>query len=177
MCGGGGPGTGPSKAIAQSDGSFQVWGRATFISGCHNATWCFVIAPVFDGDDIRLTNGAPTVNLWFLHCDQREILDTWDVAGLRGSGSHDVVTTGGVVPERFAAVDLVATPPLYDNPVYRIPVPLRLAYNKAAVGGRAGRRRLRRHQRRTACLADTTGRSSRSRVGTTLARRAMAQGR
>jgi len=133
MCGGGGPGTTPSRAVAQPDGSFRVWGHTTFISGCHNATWCFMVAPVFDGDEIRLTDGAPTVKLWFLHRDQWEILDTWDVAGLRGSGSHDVVTDGGLVPERFAGVDLVTVPPLYENPVYRIPVPLRLAYNKAAV--------------------------------------------
>jgi len=133
MCGGGGPGTVPSRAVAQPDGSYKVWGQATFISGCHNATWFFIVAPVFDGDEIRLTNGAPTVKLWMLHRDQWEILDTWDVAGLRGSGSHDVITEGGVVPERFAAVDLVTVPPLYDNPVFRIPVPLRLAYNKAAV--------------------------------------------
>ena len=44
-----------------------------------------------------------------------------------------MVTEGGLVPERFAGVDLVTVPPLYENPVYRIPVPLRLAYNKAAV--------------------------------------------
>jgi len=133
MCGGGGPGTTPSRAVAQPDGSFRVWGHTTFISGCHNATWCFMVAPVFDGDEIRLTNGAPTVKLWMLHRDQWQINDTWDVAGLRGSGSHDVVTDGGGVPERFAEVDLVTMPPLYENPVYRIPVPLRLAYNKAAV--------------------------------------------
>jgi alkylation response protein AidB-like acyl-CoA dehydrogenase len=133
MCGGGGPGTTPSRAVEQPDGSYRVWAHTTFISGCHNATWCFMVAPVFDGDEIRLTNGAPTVKLWMLHRDQWEILDTWDVAGLRGSGSHDVVTEGGVVPERFAEVDLVTVPPLYENPVYRIPVPLRLAYNKAAV--------------------------------------------
>ena len=133
MCGGGGPGTTPSRAVAQPDGSFRVWGHTTFISGCHNATWCFMVAPVFDGDEMRLTDGVPTVKLWMLHRDQWEILDTWDVAGLRGSGSHDVVTEGGVVPERFAEVDLVTVPPLYENPVYRIPVPLRLAYNKAAV--------------------------------------------
>jgi alkylation response protein AidB-like acyl-CoA dehydrogenase len=133
MCGGGGPGTTPSRAVEQPDGSYRVWAHTTFISGCHNATWCFMVAPVFDGDEIRLTNGAPTVKLWMLHRDQWEILDTWDVAGLRGSGSHDVVTEGGVVPARFAGVDLVTVPPLYENPVYRIPVPLRLAYNKAAV--------------------------------------------
>jgi alkylation response protein AidB-like acyl-CoA dehydrogenase len=133
MCGGGGPGTTPSKAVAQPDGSYRIWGHTTFISGCHNATWCFMVAPVFDGDELRLTDGAPTVKLWMLHRDQWEILDTWDVAGLRGSGSHDVVTDGGLVPERFADVDLVTVPPLYENPVFRIPVPLRLAYNKAAV--------------------------------------------
>ena len=133
MCGGGGPGTTPSRAVAQPDGSYRIWGHTTFISGCHNATWCFMVAPVFDGDEVRLTNGVPTVKLWMLHRDEWEILDTWDVAGLRGSGSHDVVTEGGLVPERFAGVDLVTVPALYENPVYRIPVPLRLAYNKAAV--------------------------------------------
>ena len=133
MCGGGGPGTTPSRAVAQPDGSYRIWGHTTFISGCHNATWCFMVAPVFDGDEVRLTDGVPTVKLWMLHRDEWEILDTWDVAGLRGSGSHDVVTEGGLVPERFAGVDLVTVPPLYENPVYRIPVPLRLAYNKAAV--------------------------------------------
>jgi alkylation response protein AidB-like acyl-CoA dehydrogenase len=133
MCGGGGPGTRPSRAVAQPDGSYRVWGQTTFISGCHNATWCFMAAPVFENDAVKVVNGAPVVKLWMLHRDQWEIHDTWDVSGLRGSGSHDVSTDGGVVPERFAGVDLVSLPALYDNPVYRIPVPLRLAYNKAAV--------------------------------------------
>lgn len=133
MCGGGGPGTRPSKAIAQPDGSYRVWGQATFMSGCHNATWCFMVAPVFEDDAIKIVNDAPVVKLWMLHRDQWQIEDSWDVSGLRGSGSHTVVTGGGVVPARFAGVDLVSLPARYDNPVYRVPVPLRLAYNKAAV--------------------------------------------
>lgn len=133
MCGGGGPGTRPSKAVEQRDGSYRVWAHATFISGCHNATWCFMIAPVVEDDSVKIVDGAPIVKLWMLHRSEWQILDTWDVAGLRGSGSHDVVTEGGLVPARFAAVDLVTVPPLYDNPVFRVPVPLRLAYNKAAV--------------------------------------------
>jgi indole-3-acetate monooxygenase len=133
MCGGGGPGTRPSKAVAQPDGSYRVWGSATFMSGCYNATWCFIVAPVFEDDAIKIVNGAPIVKLWMLHRDQWSIEDTWDVAGLRGSGSNTVVTDGGIVPARFTGVDLVGLPALYDNPVYRVPVPLRLAYNKAAV--------------------------------------------
>lgn len=133
MCGGGGPGTRPSKAVEQRDGSSRVWAHATFISGCHNATWCFMIAPIVEDDAVKVVDGAPVVKLWMLHRNEWEILDMWDVAGLRGSGSHDVVTEGGLVPARFAAVDLVTLPPLYDNPVFRVPIPLRLAYNKAAV--------------------------------------------
>ena len=63
MCGGGGPGTLPSKAVEQSDGSYRVWGQATFISGCHNATWCFMIAPVVEDDSVKIVNGAPVMKL------------------------------------------------------------------------------------------------------------------
>ncbi|NJN51552.1 MAG: hypothetical protein HC809_07005 [Gammaproteobacteria bacterium] len=134
MCGGGGPGTTPSKAVAQKDGSFLVSGQATFISGCHNAEWFFLAAPILDGDTPRVgADGVPAFKLWFINRTQFEILDTWDVAGLRGSGSHDVRVTDARVSERLAQVDLMVTPALYENPVFRIPVPLRLAYNKAAV--------------------------------------------
>jgi alkylation response protein AidB-like acyl-CoA dehydrogenase len=71
--------------------------------------------------------------MWFLHRDQWEIVDTWDVAGLRGSGSNDVRAEGGLVPEKYVGVDLMTIPAHYDNPVFRMPVPLRLAYNKVAV--------------------------------------------
>jgi alkylation response protein AidB-like acyl-CoA dehydrogenase len=70
--------------------------------------------------------------MFFMHRSQWDIEDTWDVAGLRGSGSHDVVSRGGHVPAEHVGVQLVG-PPRHDNPVFRIPVPLRLSYNKAAV--------------------------------------------
>lgn len=134
MCGGGGPGSKPSRAVRNPDGSYRVWGQATFISGCHNADWCFMAAPVFVGDELQMTpEGGPMVRMFFIHKSEFKILDTWDMAGLRGSGSHDVEADGAFVPAEHADVGLVVFPPVYDNPVYRIPVPLRLAYNKAAV--------------------------------------------
>jgi alkylation response protein AidB-like acyl-CoA dehydrogenase len=91
-------------------------------------------APAFDGDELmRTPEGQPVVRMNFLHRSEFTILDTWDVAGLRGSGSHDVLADGAVVPAKLADVTLVQFPAHYENPVYRIPVPLRLAYNKAAV--------------------------------------------
>ena len=134
MCGGGGPGSTPPRAERTADGGIRVWGQSTFISGCHNATWCFMGAPIMDGDKPELgPEGNPIFKMWFLHRDQWEILDTWDVAGLRGSGSHDVKADGAYVPKEHIGVDLMVTPAHYDNPVYRMPVPLRLSYNKVAI--------------------------------------------
>ncbi|MEK9871360.1 MAG: acyl-CoA dehydrogenase family protein [Gammaproteobacteria bacterium] len=134
MCGGGGPGTTPPRAERQPDGSVKVWGQATFISGCHNADYCFMGAPLMKGHEPDLDeNGQPQYKLWFMPRDQWEIVRTWDVAGLRGSGSDDVKADGAVVPAKYTGIDLFTTPAHYENPVYRMPVPLRLAYNKSAV--------------------------------------------
>jgi len=135
MCGGGGPGSKPAYAKKQPDGSFKVWGETTFISGCHNSTWCFMGAVIVDDTSSPVLNaqGEPQVKMWFLHRSQWEIVDTWDCAGLRGSGSHNVRTEGGIVEPQWLDVDLMKTPALYDNPVFRIPVPLRLSYNKVAI--------------------------------------------
>ena len=46
LCGGGGPGTTPFRAERQSDGSVRVTAQTMFISGCHNANWCFLGAPL-----------------------------------------------------------------------------------------------------------------------------------
>lgn len=133
MCGGGGPGTTPPRAERCPEG-VRVWGQSTFISGCHNADWCFMGAPLMQGDQPELDDaGNPIFKLWFMPRDQWEIVDTWDVAGLRGSGSNDVKAEGALVPEKFVGVDLFTLPAHYDNPVYRMPVPLRLSYNKVAV--------------------------------------------
>ena len=133
MCGGGGPGTKASRAVKES-GGFRLWSQSSFISGCHNSEWCFQSAPMFDGDDPILdANGQPTMRTFFVNRSQYEILPTWDVAGLRGSGSDDVKVDGALIDEKWLPVELVKLPALYPNPVYRIPIPLRLAYNKAAV--------------------------------------------
>ncbi len=132
MCGGGGPGSTPSHAIRQSDGSVRVWGETTFISGVHNAEWCFMAAPLVKEGEEHTANPM-AARMWFLHKSQYEIIDVWNMAGLRGSGSNTVRAKGAVVPEKYTGVELVSLPAHYDNPVFRIPVPLRLSYNKVAI--------------------------------------------
>jgi alkylation response protein AidB-like acyl-CoA dehydrogenase len=51
-----------------------------------------------------------------------EILDTWHVAGLRGTGSHDVAVHGARVPFERTAMPFYE-PARFDGPLYRLPFP------------------------------------------------------
>ena len=144
MCGGGGPGTVPGKAVEQPDGSFKIWGQTTFQSGCHQVEWAFMSCPIYESEDAEgpimdEAAGMPRMKMFFVNKSIFEIVDTWDVAGLRGSGSHDVKVDGAVIEKKWLDVELMKLPALYPNPVFRIPVPLRLSYNKAAVALGVGR--------------------------------------
>ena len=59
-----------------------------------------------------------------------EIVDNWDTAGMRGTGSHDIRTTDVFVPDRLASSYAAPLPP-YQNPTYRNAT--QVDYNKAAV--------------------------------------------
>jgi alkylation response protein AidB-like acyl-CoA dehydrogenase len=133
MCGGGGPGTQPARAV-RVPGGYQVWAQTTFMSGCHHSEWAFQSAPIYEnGEMVMEPSGMPKMKMFFIHRSKWEIIDTWDVAGLRGSGSWDVKTDGAIVEDKWLPVELFQLPSHYDNPVFKIPVPLRLSYNKAAV--------------------------------------------
>lgn len=133
MCGGGGPGTQPSRAV-KHNGGWKVWAQSTFMSGCHNSTWAFQSAALFDGDRPMLNEQSqPIIRTFFLHRDQWEILDTWDVASLRGSGSHDVKTEGAWVSPKYEPVQLILPARHSTNPVFRMPTNVRLSFNKAGV--------------------------------------------
>ena len=94
MCGGGGTGSIPATAVRQPDGGFRVTGESTFISGCWNSEWCFMPAPeVEEGQDIRHADFS-TMRMRFMHRSEWEIVETWDVAGIRGSGSDNVRAEG-----------------------------------------------------------------------------------
>ncbi len=134
MCGGGGPGTTPARAERQADGGVKVWGRTTFTSACDIADYAFMPAALSKNGAPELdAAGKPIFKFWMLPRSQWEILRTWDMSGLRGSGSDDVLAQGAYVDPKHVDVDLWALPSHYENPVFRIPIPLRLAFNKAAL--------------------------------------------
>jgi alkylation response protein AidB-like acyl-CoA dehydrogenase len=57
-----------------------------------------VAAPIVDGDTPRMGAVGPEMVMAFLPPGDVEIIDTWHVTGLRGSGSHDLRVHQVVVP-------------------------------------------------------------------------------
>jgi alkylation response protein AidB-like acyl-CoA dehydrogenase len=92
------------------DGGIVVNGRWQWGSGTAHCTW-------IGGGVLVEGGGAPFA---FFERDQVEILDTWRVAGLRGTGSNDYVVRDAFVPEgRW--VHVLRAEPVVDAPLYRMP--------------------------------------------------------
>src|SRR5499426_3246753 len=93
-------------------GGYRITGHWFFASGCMHSSALHGACKVFDRDKPRLRpNGDQEVRIaYFYPKSLARIVDTWDVSGLRGTGSHDIVVEDLFVPEErtFSALDLRA---------------------------------------------------------------------
>ena len=84
----------------RSGDNYRVSGQWSFVSGIHNAH--VFGATVVREEDNNLD--PPPRYYAILETGQYDIVDTWRVSGLRGSGSHDVRVDNAIVrPERIVA--------------------------------------------------------------------------
>ncbi len=89
----------PFGRAERREGGFEVSGRWQFASGCTHCTWYFVLCQEYDGDTPQFhPHGAPRTLACFLPIEQYTIDETWNVSGMAGSGSHDVVLQRAFVP-------------------------------------------------------------------------------
>lgn len=113
--------TTPTGKATIVDGGYEVSGRWQWGSGIHNSRWITGVAQVFEGDTPRVLGDQPEQRLMLFGAGDVEILDTWNVSGLRGTGSHDFRVERAFVPVDRSIV-LGVTPPVLDGPLYRIPI-------------------------------------------------------
>jgi alkylation response protein AidB-like acyl-CoA dehydrogenase len=113
---------GALKAIGRArrvrDG-FALEGRWPFNSGAPHASWFTEGALVVDDDGVPVTrpDGQPDWRLFCVPAREVQILDTWHVAGLRGTASHDV-TISTVVPDELTMNPILSLA-AQDAPQYR----------------------------------------------------------
>lgn len=112
----------PVAKVTPVEGGYRISGRWGFSSGSEHCTWCFLggIIPA-DGDM------PPEHGTFLLPISDYRIEHNWDVLGLRGTGSHDIVVEDAFVPahrvQRTNNWSMAATPgrELNTNPIYAIP--------------------------------------------------------
>ncbi|HEY7577780.1 MAG TPA: acyl-CoA dehydrogenase family protein [Acetobacteraceae bacterium] len=101
-------------------GGYRVDGRWSLVSGCELAAWMVLLCVVHAEGRPRLTGaGVPDIRFMLLPASGCEIVDTWTVGGLRGTGSHDVAVRDVVVPEDFGSGFF--DPYVLPEPRYRLP--------------------------------------------------------
>ena len=111
----------PYGRAIEVDGGYRVSGRWPFASGCTHCTMLVGGSLVMDGAAPRVTNGMPEYRMAVFPIDDVEIIDTWHVAGLRGTGSRDMAVHDVFVPhDRMLSPGRDAL--VVDSPTYRYPV-------------------------------------------------------
>jgi alkylation response protein AidB-like acyl-CoA dehydrogenase len=104
-------------------GGYRVTGRLPFVSHCRNATWFTANARL--GETAQQPGGSalPEIIRVFIPMETCEIIDTWDVLGMRGTGSHDVAVTDVFVPEilTFPVTPDFVPGAHYQGALYRFP--------------------------------------------------------
>lgn len=122
----------PSAKAISVPGGYRVTGKHAYGTGCHHASWMASRAQIVDDGTPRLLpNGDPEIRYFMVPADQAEIIDTWDVAGLRGTGTHHWAVQDVFVPEeRTFSPDAIAGPAY--APIYLIPRQILAACGDAA---------------------------------------------
>jgi indole-3-acetate monooxygenase len=114
------------------EGGYRVTGRQGFSTGCRNAAWVAAHAQIIDNGKVRLDKGVPETRYLFVPVAEAELLDTWHVRGMRGTGTHHFAVHDVFVPAERTVLSVTA-PLIETGPLYQIPRTLKFASGDASV--------------------------------------------
>lgn len=87
----------PQGVAVPTDGGYVLHGRWNFSSGTDHCDWIFLGALVGDADG-RPKQSPNGLHVVLSRADYTIVEDSWDVIGLCGTGSKDIVVDGAFVP-------------------------------------------------------------------------------
>ena len=116
----------PTGKAERVSGGYKVYGRWSFSSGCDHCKG--VNLGAIAGTIEIAGNQVPDFRSFLLHRGQYRIEDNWSVAGLKGTGSKDIVVEDSFVPDYRTQSHLeyglnrpLPGQKLNDGPLYRLP--------------------------------------------------------
>ncbi len=130
----------PKGQVTPVDGGFKFSGRWGFSSGIDHCDWVFLGGLIFSEGQ------PPEYRTFLLPRSDFEVIDTWHVMGLKGTGSKDIVVKDVFVPEyrtHKASGGFMGTNPgreTFTADLYKLPfgqIFVR-AVSTAAIGGLQG---------------------------------------
>jgi 3-hydroxy-9,10-secoandrosta-1,3,5(10)-triene-9,17-dione monooxygenase len=83
----------PVGKAVPAQGGYRLGGHWKYSSGCEHCTWAFLGAAIANG-----SGPTPERGLFLVPRGDYEIVDTWHVAGLKATGSNDIVVKDAFVP-------------------------------------------------------------------------------
>lgn len=108
------------KAVLDGD-VYRVSGRWAFCSGSVGAGWYAAFCGVYDGEQPLLDESGNRVIVALpVPMGECRIDDTWDSAGLRGTGSHHVTIEASTVPVAYGFT--LSSPARPGTPLYSLPI-------------------------------------------------------
>jgi indole-3-acetate monooxygenase len=112
-----GPGPGEARVVA---GGFEVSGKFDFASGSRLASFLGAHVPVIEADGTRRlgTNGKPMTYTMLFPKSAALVRDTWQVMGLRGTGSDSYTLEKLFVPEAYSLPRYTARQPRVSGKLY-----------------------------------------------------------
>lgn len=123
----------PMGKATFDQGGYQLSGHWNWASGSANCHWLLGGAMVMDKGKPRLgADGVPETRQFLYPADKACLPDTWNVTGLCGTGSGDMVVDELFIPQEYS-LSLAADKPVAEGPLYTFPVFGLLAIGIAAV--------------------------------------------
>jgi alkylation response protein AidB-like acyl-CoA dehydrogenase len=116
----------PTAQAVAVPGGYRVTGRQGFSTGCRHASWIAAHATVIANGGPRLKDGKPEARYLLMPIANVELLDTWQVRGMRGTGTHHFAVNDVFVPEERTVFQFGA-PLVTHGARYKIPIQLAFA--------------------------------------------------
>lgn len=116
-------GLAPAGEARRVDGGYRLSGRWSFSSGCDHSAWVFVHSFV----PTEATEQNVRTAYYLVPREDFEIVDTWHVVGLAGTGSKDIAIEDAFVPEHRLLIVADANEgrapgaEVNPSPLYRMP--------------------------------------------------------
>ena len=86
----------PTGRAVLTDGGFRLSGKWSFSSGCDHCSWVLLGGLVFNEE-----GQVVDFRTFMVPREKYQVVDVWNVVGLRGTGSNDILVEETFIPEAF----------------------------------------------------------------------------